>query len=554
MKKFSRGLALAVMLSAVFSAQAQDGDLAAAKEAIKKRDFAAAIKLLQPLVDKNDPKAMAAMGRMRLAGQGMIKDEGIALDLFKKGADAGDPESIYLLARQTHLGNGLPRDDQKAVALYKKSADLGYPDARFWYGLCLLRGIGGLPQDKAAAVPWVRSAAELGHSTAQAWLGDFYRDGDVLEKDLYQAVSWYRKSALQMDPNGQRSLGAAYARGNGVARDDAEALKWLLSAAYLRDVDALDWVASFYENARGGLVQDLVAADMWYTLALARDSRRTSSKTGAERVAAKLTPAQLAEAQNRAKQWPVAADFAKAIAATDAAKALGTAAAPALAGATTIKPAASGARSGSGFVIGVGPTYVVSNHHVVKDCKNIKIMPYDLPAVLRAKDERNDLALLSVANLQAPALKVRVGRSVRPGDDLVTLGYPLAGLLAAAASVNTGTVTNLGGLNNDTSQFQMSVPTQPGNSGGPVLDTYGQLVGVVVAQINAVAMGQAIGSIPQNVNFAINTATLSGFLEASNVDFATTHLHQDAKAKHLEAADVGSLARRSTVRVECSMQ
>ncbi|MYM24081.1 hypothetical protein GTP46_15640 [Duganella sp. FT135W] len=358
-----------------------------------------------------------------------------------------------------------------------------------------------------------------------------------------------------MDPNGQRSLGAAYARGNGVARDDAEALKWLLSAAYLRDVDALDWVAVFYENARGGLVQDLVAADMWYTLALARDSRRSSSKAGFERVAAKLTPAQLAEAQNKAKQWPVPADIAKAIIATDAFKAAGAGAGtlPATAGSTVVKAPAGGARSGSGFVIGVGPTYVVSNYHVVKDCKNIKIMPFDLPAVLRAKDERNDLALLSVANLQAPPLKVRAGRGVRPGDDLITLGYPLAGILAAAASVNTGTLTSLGGVNNDTSQFQMSVPTQPGNSGGPVLDTYGQLVGVVVAQLNVVALGQAIGSIPQNINFAINTATLSGFLEASNVDFGTSHVQQDAKAKHMEAADVGSLARRSTVKVECSM-
>jgi len=76
---------------------------------------------------------------------------------------------------------------------------------------------------------------------------------------------------------------------------------------------------------------------------------------------------------------------------------------------------------------------------------------------------------------------------------------------------------------------------------------------VVVAQLNAVMVGQTTGNIPQNINFAINTATLSSFLEASNVDFGTSHLHQDAKAKHLDAADVGSMARRSTVKVECSM-
>jgi TPR repeat protein len=550
MKKFSSGLALGVALSAAVFAHAQDTDLAAAKEAIKKRDYAGAAKLLQPLVDKDDPKAMAMMGKMRLAGQGMIKDEGIALDLFRKGADAGDPEAIFLLARQTQLGNGLPKDEQRAVALYKKSADLGNADAQLWYGISLFRGLGGLSQDKAAALPWVRRAAEQGQASAQNWMGDFYMSGELVEKDPYQAIGWFRKSALQVEPAGQRALGLAYARGNGVARDDVEALKWLLSAAYLRDATAQDWVAYFYENGRGGVVPDLVAAHMWFTLALSREPQRTSAKAGVERVAAKLTPAQLAESQNKAKQWPVAADLAKAITATDAVKAFAAAGGAA---ATLAKSPATGNRSGSGFVIGAGPSYVVSNHHVIKDCKSIKIMPFDLPAVVRAKDERNDLALLSVANLQAPPLKLRSGHSIRPGDELVTLGYPLAGILATGASVNTGTLTTLGGLNNDTSLFQMSVPAQPGNSGGPVLDLYGQLVGVVVSQINAVAVGQVTGNIPQNINFAINTATLSNFLEASNVDFGVTHLQQDAKAKHLEAADVGSLARRSTVKVECSM-
>jgi len=551
MKKISCGLVLSVLLSASLPIHAQDDELAPAREAVKKRDYAAAAKLLQPWLDKDNPKAMVMMGKMRLAGQGVIKDEAVAVDLFKKGAAAGEPEAIYLLARQLQLGNGLPKDEQQAVALFKQAADLGNADAQLWYGISLYRGLGGLATDKAAALPWLRRAAEQGQSSAQIWIGDFYANGEMVDKDQYQAIGWYRKSALQMHPIGQRNLGVAYARGNGVARDDGEALKWLLSAAYLRDAIAEEWVGAFYEQGRGGLVPDLVAAHMWYTLALARDPQRSSAKTSGERVAAKLSPAQLAEAQNKARQWPVAADMTRAITATDAAKALTAGGVATEAGG--VKSPAGGARSGSGFVIGVGQSYVVSNHHVVKDCKNIKVMPYDLPAVLRAKDERNDLALLSVDNLHAPSLKLRQGHSVRPGDELVTLGYPLAGLLAAGASVSTGTLTNLGGINNDTSQFQMSVPTQPGNSGGPVLDAYGQLVGVVVAQINAVGVGQATGSIPQNVNFAINTATLSSFLEASNVDYGTAHLQQDPKAKHMDAADVGSLARRSTVKVECSM-
>lgn len=551
MRKNACGLVLSIALSAVLAAHAQGDEVAAAKESIKKRDFATAVKLLQPLVDMDEPKAMVLMGKMRLAGQGVIKDEGVAVSLFKKGADAGDPEAMFLLARQMHVGNGLPKDEQQALALYKKAGDLGNAEAQLWFGISLYRGYGGTPPDKAGALPWLRRAAEQGDASAQNWMGDFYKDGELVEKDLYQAISWYRKSALQLQPAGQRNLGLAYARGNGVARDDNEALKWLRSAAYLRDDTAQNWVGFFYENGRGGLVPDLATAHMWYTLALAREPRNTSAKANLERVTPKLSPAQLTESQTKAKQWPVAADVTKAIAATDAVKAYAESSA-AQAGAA--KPTASGGKSGSGFVIGVGSSYVVSNYHVVKDCKSIKIMPFDLPALLRDKDERNDLALLSVERLRAPSLKVRSGRSIRPGDELVTLGYPLAGLLAAGASVNTGTLTTLGGLNNDTSRFQMSVPTQPGNSGGPVLDSYGQLVGVVVSQINAVGVGQVTGSIPQNINFALNTATLSSFLDASNVDFSTSQLQQDPKARHQDAADIASAARRSTVKVECSVQ
>ena len=553
MKRICPVLAFLFINACLSPAFGQDADLAAAREASKKRDYTAAAKLLEPLVERNNPKAMAMLGRMRLAGQGVVKDESLAAALFKRAADAGEPEGMVLLGRLLFSGNGLPKDERQAVALYKKAADLGNADAQLSYAVTLYRGLGGVDQDKPASLAWFRRSAEQGQPGAQNWLGDFYENGELVEKDPYQAIGWHRKAALQMDALGQRNLGTAYARGVGVARDDNEAFKWLHSAAYLRETNAQEWVGNFYERGRA-VVPDPVMAHMWYALALARDPARTSLKSALERVAEKLTPAQLAEAQGKVRQWPVTDEMAKALLATDAGKALPAAAKPA----TAVSPAAGapnaagGNRSGSGFVVGAAPGYVVSNHHVVKDCKSIKIMPADLPAVLRAKDERNDLALLSVAGLVSPSLKLRTGRSIRPGDELVALGYPLAGLLATGASVNTGSLTNLGGLNNDTSRFQISVPIQPGNSGGPVLDTYGQVVGVVVAQINAAGLAQATGIVAQNINFAINTATLSSFLEASNVDFGMSQLQHDPKAKRMDAADVGSMARRATVRVECT--
>lgn len=546
MRRRSRTFLVAICLLTSLRGFAQSDDLALAREAYKKRDYAGAVKLLQPLVEQADAAAMTLMGRMRLAGQGAAKDESVAVDLFRKASDLGHAEAMFLLGRQMQTGNGLPKNEAQAVALFLKAAELGNADAQVWYGIGTYRGLGGLTQDKAASLEWFKRAAEQGNSLAQYWLGTFHDSGEVVEKNPYEAINWYRKAALQLDPAGQRSLGIAYARGSAVARDDAEAFKWLLSAAYLKDAIAQEWVGGFYEKGRF-VLPDPVAAHMWYTLALARDPSRTNTRTALERVADKLTPAQLAEAQTKARQWPNATELAKAITATNALNAGGASASTA---ATTKNTGASN-RSGSGFVIGASPSYIVTNHHVVKDCKSIRVAPVGLAATVRAKDERNDLALLNVPNLSAPPLKLRSGRSIRPGDDLITLGYPLAGLLAEGASVSTGTLTNLGGLNNDTSKFQISVPTQPGNSGGPVLDSYGQVVGVVVAQINAVGVSKATGSIPQNINFAVNTASLSSFLEASDVEYGSTQLQQDPKAKRLEASMVATLGRKSTFKVEC---
>ncbi|GAB2874398.1 hypothetical protein GCM10027277_49540 [Pseudoduganella ginsengisoli] len=532
--------------------------MAAATEAIKRRDYSTAIKLLQPLADNGQPAAMALLGKLHLYGQGTIKDESIAVRLFKKATEAGSAEGTYLLAQQIYLGNGLEKDEARAVSLYLRAAQLGNADAKFWYGLSLYRGLGGLQKDPPASLAWFRQAAEQGQALAQSWLGGFYDHGDLVEKNPYEAINWYRKAALQFEPQAQRNLGVAYARGIGVSRDDAEAFKWLHSAAYLRDSLAQDWVGAFYENGRY-VLPDLALAYMWYALSVAHDGRNKLAKAAIERVTAKLTPAQLAEAQSKLKQWPVNAELLKAVNDTGAIKLLDSSAPeqPTGTAGTTAsaarEPIAAVNKSGTGFVIGTLPSFVVTNFHVVKGCRAIKVMPSGLPAVVQAKDERNDLALLSVANLRAPSLKLRSGRTIRPGDELVTLGYPLSGLLAAGASVSTGTLTNLGGLGNDTSLFQISVPTQPGNSGGPVLDHYGQVVGVVVSQINAVSISQVTGVIPQNINFAINASTLSSFLDASNVDFGTTQLQQDAKAKRMEAADVGVLGRRSTVKIECNV-
>lgn len=135
-----------------------------------------------------------------------------------------------------------------------------------------------------------------------------------------------------------------------------------------------------------------------------------------------------------------------------------------------------------------------------------------------AREDSSDLA-----SLQAPAetthavAKSRQGRGIRPAASAVVVGYPLRGLLASEANVSTGAVSALAGPGDDRRLIQITAPVQPGNSGGPVLDAAGNVVGVVVAKLDAIKIARSTGDIPQNVNFAVSAGTARAFLDAEGV-------------------------------------
>jgi S1-C subfamily serine protease len=98
----------------------------------------------------------------------------------------------------------------------------------------------------------------------------------------------------------------------------------------------------------------------------------------------------------------------------------------------------------------------------------------------------------------------------------------------------------------DTRELQLTAPIQPGNSGGPLLDLSGNVVGIVSSRISDLAVAKATGSLPQNINFAIKSTIIQGFLDAHRVDYTSGQ----SSAK-LDPADVGEMAAKSTVLLEC---
>jgi S1-C subfamily serine protease len=216
------------------------------------------------------------------------------------------------------------------------------------------------------------------------------------------------------------------------------------------------------------------------------------------------------------------------------------------------KPAKAMTQSGTGFAISAAG-HVVTNAHVVRGCVgDIEgNLGGEAPVKLRlvSSDPTNDLALL-----QAPAPFKEIAtirdKPVHSGDSVVAIGYPFHGMLTSDFTVTTGIVSSLGGLRNDTRFLQISAAVQPGNSGGPLLDTDGQIVGVVTGKLDWLRVAKATGDLPENINFAIKTGMLRDFLDNSAIAYQTA-----AETKgDLKTTDIAKNARGYTLLISCTAE
>ena len=136
-----------------------------------------------------------------------------------------------------------------------------------------------------------------------------------------------------------------------------------------------------------------------------------------------------------------------------------------------------------------------------------------ISAKLVKVDAANDLALLK-AEGKFTALPVVASRGVKLGGTVATVGFPNIGLQGFAPKLAKGEIASLSGAQDDARYFQISVPVQPGNSGGALVDERGNVVGVVSAKLNAVAALSTSGALPENVNYAVKSSYLLSFLES----------------------------------------
>ena len=203
--------------------------------------------------------------------------------------------------------------------------------------------------------------------------------------------------------------------------------------------------------------------------------------------------------------------------------------------------------SGTAFV--VAPGLLVTNHHVIEGCGAIEVIASDgrRPATVVDSVEQIDLALLRVYGLRGGVASLRTQSIAQLGESATVFGFPLGGALSSTGNFTTGVVSSLRGLRDAAGEIQITAPVQPGNSGGPVLDRAGAVIGVVQSKLDALRAVRATGDIPQNVNFAVSLDVLADFLAKNSVSFKAA----DRQAA-LETTQVAEMAQTFTYKISCT--
>jgi hypothetical protein len=164
-----------------------------------------------------------------------------------------------------------------------------------------------------------------------------------------------------------------------------------------------------------------------------------------------------------------------------------------------------------------------------------------------ARDETNDLAVISFSSSN-PSIPTAVpirDTSVRLGEAAIVMGYPLADRLSAThPGISVGYVSAVVGPHDDTRYLQTTAPVQPGNSGGPLLDAGGHLIGIVVSKLAP----ESPQDRPENIGFAVKGAVVRAFLDANHIAYVTAR-----SDKQLSPDEVAAIAQPATVYIECSL-
>lgn len=460
------------------------------------QDDIESIKWFRKAAEQGDADHQLSLGKQYATGDHVPQDSAEAAKWFGKAAAQGKGEAQYQLARAYAKGEGVTKDSSEAMKWLQKAAS-GYVYASIDLAAFNADRNNGIPLDAADAIERLRKLASMGNAEAQDALGMAFEFGYGVKGSDVEAASWYRKSASQDFQHAQVRLAFLYYNRKEL-RDYAEAAKWFRAAAYLGNIGGQRMLSLMFKIGEGVPKNEIEALAWSYVLAATGDDQAKKSVSQDED---RLGPNVALLAQERSKAIFQEIDLAKAK--TAAAKPSSNE--PFI----TDNPKA----SGTGALV-TAQGHVLTAAHVVAGATSIKVATAQgmkSATVLRV-DEANDLAVLKISEGKFKALAVAASRQIKLGQTVATIGFPNVDIQGFSPKVTKGEISSLNGVGDDPRSWQISAPVQPGNSGGPLLDESGNLIGIVVSKLGLKA-AQATGDIPQNVNYAVKSAYALALLE-----------------------------------------
>lgn len=128
-------------------------------------------------------------------------------------------------------------------------------------------------------------------------------------------------------------------------------------------------------------------------------------------------------------------------------------------------------------------------------------------------------------------------------------GFPLYGKLSDEVKINSGIISGLSGMSNDSNLFQIDAAVQPGNSGGPVLNQYGEWIGIVSSMAKDDFFYELSGQYPENINFAIKITTPMGLIKSNGLKADKNFFLFKTK---LDTVKITELAKKATIHLICN--
>jgi TPR repeat protein len=519
-------------------------------------DLEEAIKWCRRAAEQGYARAQYALGHCYENGEGVSKDSEEAVKWYHHAAEQGFDEAQGHLGDLYYSGELVEKDLKEAVKWYRLAAEQGKANVMQTLARCYMEGK-GVDKNIHEALKWyeysamnhdafsnqiihnffndtesqkrynendldrkelfnsLSNAADRKEKYAYRLLGDCYATGYGTYVDIYRAIYWFKRAGneayyysifdlsywrpytneyLQVELErclaekgstiAQNSLGYYYYLGKGVRKDLEEAVKWWRRSAELGDSLAQCSLAKCYFNGEG-VLEDSVEAYAWSIMAA------VSGKEDAVKfktfLRQQLNGQQKAAGQARARELQAMIEHKKQNGdlCEDKSPAIGN------------NPSG----FGSGLLIEGG--YVLTCWHVVESGNKVTIScgGKDYSASVVQKDQANDIAILRVNDAPTGA-KLRCS-DAKLGEKVFTMGFPHPDMQGLDVKYTTGTISGMTGPERTPVYYQISTPVQSGNSGGPLFDSEGNLVGMVAAKLNSLMALAATGDLPQNVNYAI---------------------------------------------------